>query len=63
MYLARQLTSRALPEIGCRFGDRNHTTVLHAIRKIKSMMTETPPFAEEISALRRDLLARHLQAA
>ena len=34
MYLAKQMTSRSLPEIGRRFGDRDHTTVLHAIRKI-----------------------------
>ena len=44
MYLSRHLTSRGLPEIGRRFGDRDHTTVLHAIGKIDRMMTENPEF-------------------
>ena len=40
MYLAKQLTARSLPEIGRRFGNRDHTTVLHAIRKIEGELDE-----------------------
>jgi chromosomal replication initiator protein len=43
MYLAKQLTTRSLPDIGRRFGGRDHTTVLHAVRKIggeRQQMTE-----------------------
>ena len=44
MYLAKHLTSRSLPEIGRRFGNRDHTTVLHAIRKIdKEVRRESAP--------------------
>ncbi len=42
MYLAKQLTSRSLPEIGRRFGNRDHTTVLHAVRKIEADIAEDP---------------------
>lgn len=40
MYLARRHTPRSLPEIGCYFGHRDHTTVLHAIRSIERLRTE-----------------------
>jgi chromosomal replication initiator protein len=42
MYLAKQLTARSLPEIGRRFGNRDHTTVLHAIRKIEGELSGNP---------------------
>lgn len=53
MYLAKQLTSRSLPEIGRRFGNRDHTTVLHAIRKIDELMKGDPGMKEEVELLQR----------
>jgi chromosomal replication initiator protein len=53
MYLAKLLTSRSLPEIGRRFGNRDHTTVLHAIRKIESLMSDDNQLREEIELLKR----------
>lgn len=55
MYLAKQLTSRSLPEIGRRFGNRDHTTVLHAIRKIDKEMGDNPRLKDEIEELKRQL--------
>jgi len=52
MYLAKLLTSRSLPEIGRRFGNRDHTTVLHAIRKIEQLMNDDNQLREEIERLR-----------
>lgn len=53
MYLSKQLTPRSLPEIGKRFGDRDHTTVLHAVRKIEELMAEDKQIAEDIETLKR----------
>ncbi|HEX5931903.1 MAG TPA: chromosomal replication initiator protein DnaA [Methyloceanibacter sp.] len=53
MYLAKLLTSRSLPEIGRRFGNRDHTTVLHAIRKIEQLMNDDTQLREEIELLKR----------
>ncbi|XSG81542.1 MAG: chromosomal replication initiator protein DnaA [Methyloligella sp. ZOD6] len=53
MYLCKQLTSRSLPEIGRRFGNRDHTTVLHAIRKIEQLMSDDVQMREEIELLQR----------
>jgi chromosomal replication initiator protein len=53
MYLAKQLTPRSLPEIGRKFGGRDHTTVMHAIRVIESMKTSDAAFAEDVDLLRR----------
>ena len=55
MYLAKQLTSRSLPEIGRKFGGRDHTTVMHAVRKIDELKTLDRSFAEDIELLRRML--------
>jgi chromosomal replication initiator protein len=55
MYLAKILTLRSLPEIGRRFGGRDHTTVLHAVRKIEALAGNDNAFAEEIEALKRQL--------
>src|SRR5579883_1509836 len=52
MYLSKVLTLRSLPEIGRRFGGRDHTTVLHAVRKIEKALQENQPLNEEISLLR-----------
>jgi chromosomal replication initiator protein len=53
MYLAKMLTPRSLPEIGRRFGGRDHTTVLHAVRKIEGMIEGDRTLAEEIELLKR----------
>jgi chromosomal replication initiator protein len=53
MYLAKTLTLRSLPEIGRRFGGRDHTTVLHAVRKIENLVGLNPTIAEEIELLKR----------
>jgi len=53
MYLAKTLTLRSLPEIGRRFGGRDHTTVLHAVRKIEGLVGNDNTLAEEIDLLKR----------
>ena len=55
MYLAKALTSRSLPEIGRRFGGRDHTTVLHSVRKVEQMMKDDGDLAQEIELLKRML--------
>ena len=55
MYLAKTLTLRSLPEIGRRFGGRDHTTVLHAVRKIEGLVGADMALAEEIEILKRQL--------
>jgi chromosomal replication initiator protein len=55
MYLAKVLTLRSLPEIGRRFGGRDHTTVLHAVRKIEKQIGEDPGLNEEVDLLKRIL--------
>ena len=53
MYLSKQLTSRSLPEIGRKFGGRDHTTVMHAVRKIEEIKATDNSFAEDVELLRR----------
>ncbi|MEN0040738.1 MAG: chromosomal replication initiator protein DnaA [Pseudomonadota bacterium] len=53
MYLSKMLTPRSLPEIGRRFGGRDHTTVLHAVRKIEGLLKEDQQLAHEIELLKR----------
>ncbi|MEZ5810482.1 MAG: chromosomal replication initiator protein DnaA [Rhizobiaceae bacterium] len=53
MYLAKMLTPRSLPEIGRRFGGRDHTTVLHAVRKIEGLSESDKMLAREIELLKR----------
>ena len=55
MYLAKQLTSRSLPEIGRKFGNRDHTTVMHAISRAAELMEKDSAFAEDVELLRRML--------
>jgi len=55
MYLAKQLTSRSLPEIGRKFGGRDHTTVMHAVRKIEELVASDRALAEDVELLRRML--------
>jgi chromosomal replication initiator protein len=55
MWLAKQLTTRSLPDIGRRFGGRDHTTVLHAVRRIEALKAEDPALARDLEALVRKL--------
>lgn len=55
MYLAKQLTQRSLPEIGRKFGGRDHTTVMHAVRKIEELMVSDRALAEDVDLLYRML--------
>lgn len=57
MYLAKQLTSRSLPEIGRRFGGRDHTTVMHGVRRIEELKQTDGQMAEDVEMLRRALEA------
>jgi len=53
MYLSKQLTARSLPEIGRKFGGRDHTTVMHAVKKVEELRGVDPSFDEDIDMLRR----------
>ena len=53
MYLSKVMTPRSLPEIGRRFGGRDHTTVLHAVRKIEDLSGSDNTLAQELELLRR----------
>ncbi|RMF08277.1 MAG: chromosomal replication initiator protein DnaA [Alphaproteobacteria bacterium] len=53
MYLAKQLTTRSLPEIGRKFGGRDHTTVMHAVKRIEELMCSDASLEEDIAHLRR----------
>lgn len=55
MYLSKHLTPRSLPEIGRKFGGRDHTTVLHAVKKIETLIAEEKSMREDIELLRRML--------
>ena len=55
MYLAKQHTARSLPEIGRKFGNRDHTTVMHACARIAELMQKDPSLAEDVELLRRML--------
>jgi len=55
MYLCKKLTTRSLPEIGRKFGGRDHTTVMHAVKKVEELMGEDNLFADEVNGVRRVL--------
>jgi chromosomal replication initiator protein len=55
MYLSKQLTPRSLPEIGRRFGGRDHTTVIHAVRQIEKLRAQDPELDSDIRLLTRQL--------
>lgn len=55
MFIAKALTLKSLPEIGRRFGDRDHTTVLHAVRKIERLKSTDEKLAAEIEAIKATL--------
>ncbi len=53
MYLSKQLTPRSLPEIGRRFGGRDHTTIMHGVRKIEELMALDSQLSDDLQLLRR----------
>jgi chromosomal replication initiator protein len=55
MYLAKQLTTKSLPDIGRSFGGRDHTTVMHAVKKVEELASGDISFAEDIDLLKRML--------
>ena len=55
MYLSKQLTPRSLPEIGRRFGGRDHTTVIHAVKQIEKLRAQDPELDSDIRLLTRQL--------
>ena len=55
MYLAKHMTSRSLPEIGRRFGGRDHTTVMHGVRRIEELKATDSQIADDLELLRRSL--------
>ena len=55
MYLAKQLTNRSLPDIGRRFGNRDHTTVMHAVSRVGELMARDAAFADDVELLQRML--------
>ena len=59
MYLSKQLTTRSLPEIGRKFGGRDHTTVIHAVRKIDELCQVDSGIEEDVDLLRRMLEGGH----
>jgi chromosomal replication initiator protein len=55
MYLCKKMTSRSLPEIGRRFGGRDHTTVMHGVKRIEELKQQDGQIAEDLELLRRAL--------
>lgn len=55
MYLCKMLTTKSLPDMGRAFGGRDHTTVLHAVRKVEELMRTEPQIAQDVDMLRRAL--------
>ncbi|MEO1329526.1 MAG: chromosomal replication initiator protein DnaA [Pseudomonadota bacterium] len=55
MYLSKQLTSKSLPEIGQKFGGRDHTTVMHAVKRITELRSTDASFDEDVERLRQKL--------
>ncbi len=55
MFLAKQLTTRSLPEIGKKFGNRDHTTVMHAVRQIETLSKEDSQLGDDLEQLKRRL--------
>lgn len=56
MYLARKIAGRSFPDIGARFGGRDHTTVMHAVRKVEELMMAEPAYAREVQDVTRKLM-------
>jgi len=58
MYLAKELTPRSLPDIGRRIGGKDHTTVLHGVRKIAALIKQDPNLAAEVATIRARIVER-----
>ena len=58
MYLAKELTPRSLPDIGRRIGGRDHTTVLHGVRKVDALIKRDPNLAAEVATIRARIVGR-----
>ena len=56
MYLSKICTSKSLPEIGKLFGGRDHTTVIHAVKKVESLYKTDITFSEHIKVLKKSLI-------
>jgi chromosomal replication initiation ATPase DnaA len=61
MFLSKHMTNRSLPEIGRTFGGRDHTTVLHSVRKVEELIRDDIEFAFEVASLEAQI--RHMQLA
>ena len=57
MWLCKQMTSRSLPEIGRRFGGRDHTTVMHGVKRVEELKTIDSQISDDLEMLRRALEA------
>jgi chromosomal replication initiator protein len=55
MYLAKHLTTRSLPEIGRKFGNRDHTTIIHGVARVTELIQQDHAFADDVELLRRGL--------
>ena len=58
MYLAKELTARSLPDIGRQIGGRDHTTILHGVRKITALIERDPSLAAEVATIRGRIVGR-----
>lgn len=58
MYLAKKLTPKSLPNIGRQFGNRDHTTVIHAVRQVERLIGENAAFAEDVAICEGRLLKK-----
>jgi chromosomal replication initiator protein len=61
MYLSRRFTTQTLPAIGERFGNKDHSTVIHALHKINELKQEDEAIREDLFLLERDFAARNLK--
>ena len=55
MYLSKILTPKSLADIGAKFGKKDHTTVMHAVKKVEQLMSSDSEFREEVNLLTRML--------
>lgn len=55
MYLCKELTDKSLPDIGKKFGGRDHTTIMHGVKRISQLADEDPALREDVAVLRRSL--------
>ena len=55
MYIAKNLTSKSLPDIGREFGGKNHATVIHAIKKVEQLILDDSEFAGDVRSIEESL--------